>query len=40
MQMGLVLEDQGGDIQAIPISALKGTNLDWFRFGSEYFFDR
>ncbi|XP_011202629.2 translation initiation factor IF-2, mitochondrial [Bactrocera dorsalis] len=28
MQMGLVLEDQGGDIQAIPISALKGTNLE------------
>ncbi|XP_017478138.1 PREDICTED: translation initiation factor IF-2, mitochondrial [Rhagoletis zephyria] len=28
MQMGLVLEDEGGDIQAIPISALKGTNLE------------
>ncbi|XP_061396380.1 translation initiation factor IF-2, mitochondrial [Musca vetustissima] len=27
-QMGLPLEDFGGDIQAIPISALKGTNLD------------
>lgn len=26
--MGLVLEDQGGDIQAIPISALKGINLE------------
>uniref|UniRef100_A0A1I8P923 Tr-type G domain-containing protein n=1 Tax=Stomoxys calcitrans TaxID=35570 RepID=A0A1I8P923_STOCA len=27
-QMGLALEDFGGDIQVIPISALKGTNLD------------
>lgn len=26
--MGLALEDFGGDIQVIPISALKGTNLD------------
>ncbi|KAH8383212.1 hypothetical protein KR009_007336 [Drosophila setifemur] len=26
-QMGLTLEDHGGDIQVIPISALKGTNL-------------
>lgn len=28
LQMGLALEDHGGDIQVIPISALKGTNLD------------
>uniref|UniRef100_A0A1A9X2L9 Tr-type G domain-containing protein n=1 Tax=Glossina brevipalpis TaxID=37001 RepID=A0A1A9X2L9_9MUSC len=27
MQMGLELEDHGGDVQVIPISALKGTNL-------------
>ncbi|XP_055905743.1 translation initiation factor IF-2, mitochondrial [Eupeodes corollae] len=27
MQMGLTLEDSGGDIQVVPISALKGTNL-------------
>lgn len=26
--MGLALEEFGGDIQVIPISALKGTNLD------------
>ncbi|KAH8295405.1 hypothetical protein KR018_010896, partial [Drosophila ironensis] len=26
-QMGLALEDHGGDVQVIPISALKGTNL-------------
>lgn len=28
MQHGIQVEDFGGDVQAIPISALKGTNLD------------
>ncbi|XP_037943309.1 translation initiation factor IF-2, mitochondrial-like, partial [Teleopsis dalmanni] len=28
MMMGLVPEDKGGDVQVIPISALKGTNLE------------
>ncbi|XP_030562705.1 translation initiation factor IF-2, mitochondrial isoform X1 [Drosophila novamexicana] len=27
-QMGLALEEHGGDVQVIPISALKGTNLE------------
>lgn len=27
MQMGLELEDHGGDVQVVPISALKGINL-------------
>lgn len=25
--MGLILEEHGGDIQVVPISAVKGTNL-------------
>lgn len=28
IQHGLMLEDYGGDVQAVPISALKGTNVE------------
>ena len=27
LQEGIQLEDFGGDVQAVPISALKGTNI-------------
>lgn len=28
LQRGIQLEDSGGDVQFVPISALKGTNVD------------